>query len=108
MSPPDNDLERGDGDQDRGDGERGGGRGRGLAADYGRYAGLGVTFAGTFLLFGAVGWWLDGKLGTEPWLMSLGIFVGAAAAFVWLVRQVPPPRGSARKGPGGRGAGERD
>ena len=26
------------------------------------------------------GWWLDGKLGTEPYLSVIGIFMGIAAA----------------------------
>ena len=45
------------------------------AADLGRYAGLGFQFAATLLLFGAAGWWLDGKLGTDPWLLIAGIFL---------------------------------
>lgn len=28
----------------------------------------------------ALGWWADSKLGTQPWLMVLGVFVGLAAA----------------------------
>ena len=58
--------------------------------DYARYAGLGVQFAGTLVVFGAIGWWLDGKLGTEPWLMVAGIFVGFFGAMISIVKQVPP------------------
>jgi F0F1-type ATP synthase assembly protein I len=54
-----------------------------------QYAGLGLQFALTFLAMGGVGWWLDRKLGTEPWLMVLGIFVGAAGAFISLIHRVP-------------------
>jgi F0F1-type ATP synthase assembly protein I len=71
-------------------------------SDYVRYAGLGMQFAGTFLLFGAFGYWLDGQLGTRPWLMIVGIALGASGAFWSLVRKVPPARGSSRQ----RGDGE--
>ena len=62
------------------------------AAELGRYAGLGLSFAATVTLFGAAGWWLDRRLGTSPWLLLLGLFLGAALAFVSLLRAVPPFR----------------
>jgi hypothetical protein len=61
-------------------------------ADFGRYAGLGLQFAVTLALFGALGWWLDSKLGTTPWLLVAGILLGAVAAFVALLRAVPGAR----------------
>lgn len=64
-------------------------------APYFKYAGLGIQFALTFLVFGAIGWWLDAKLGTAPWLMIVFIALGAAGAFWSLIRSVPPAgRGS--------------
>jgi F0F1-type ATP synthase assembly protein I len=68
----------------------GGPRSKGSQAEYFKYAGVGIQFAGTFLAFGALGWWLDGKLGTTPWLMMAGILLGAAGAFWSLVRRVLP------------------
>ena len=65
------------------------------ASGYYRYAGVGMQFALTFLAFGACGWWLDGRLGTAPWLMIAGILLGAAGAFYSLVRQVGPASGTA-------------
>ena len=62
-----------------------------LRSDYAKYAGLGLQFAATFLVFGAFGWWLDEKLGTGPWLMTAGILLGATGAFLSLVRRVLPP-----------------
>ena len=59
--------------------------------EYYRYAGVGLQFAGTFLVAGALGWWLDGKLGTSPWLLLVGIFLGAAGGFTSLVLRVAPP-----------------
>lgn len=62
------------------------------ASDLGRYAGLGFQFAATMLVFGALGWWLDGKFGSAPWVMIFGIFLGAGLAFFSLLRAVNPPR----------------
>ena len=61
-------------------------------SDHLRYAGVGFQFAGTFLVTGALGWWLDGKLGTSPWLLLVGIFLGAAGGFASLVLRISPPR----------------
>lgn len=60
--------------------------------EYGKYAGLGIQFAATFMVFGAVGFWLDGLWGTRPLFLLAGVFLGATGAFIWLIRQVPPPR----------------
>jgi F0F1-type ATP synthase assembly protein I len=67
-------------------------------------AGGGLEFAGAILvgLFG--GQWLDRRLGTGPWLVVVGVFVGAAAGFVSLYRALTggrPSRSSSRgAGPG--------
>ena len=52
-----------------------------LWASAGQYMGYGLTFAFSTLLFLMVGWWLDGKVGTEPLFMILGAFVGAGGGF---------------------------
>lgn len=43
-------------------------------------SGLGFEFVGAMLLPGALGWWLDRRLGTAPWVMLglglLGFVVG--------------------------------
>ncbi|MCZ6597094.1 MAG: AtpZ/AtpI family protein [Planctomycetota bacterium] len=57
-----------------------------------RYAGLGIQFAGTIAVVGLIGWWLDGKLGTMPWLLIVGIFTGFIGGLVSMVKQVPGPR----------------
>ncbi len=62
----------------------------GPQSSYFRYAGAGIQFAGTFLVLGAIGWWLDGKLGTDPWLLLAGIFLGATGGFISLVKKVSP------------------
>jgi F0F1-type ATP synthase assembly protein I len=71
-------------------------RHRGVATDYARYAGLGLQFALTLIAFALAGWWLDAKLGSSPWLLLLGVLLGATGGFVALVRAVPPARGGAR------------
>ncbi len=35
-----------------------------------------------------IGYWLDGRLGTLPWLTILGAFTGAAGGFVSLYRGI--------------------
>lgn len=65
----------------------------------GSYMGLGLQWALAVLLFGGIGWWVDGLLGTRPWLAVAGAFVGGAAGFyslyhhvfVRMARETPPP-----------------
>lgn len=52
--------------------------------EVGRYTGFGLTWALSVLMFLALGYWLDGRLGSLPWLTILGAFVGAAGGFVSL------------------------
>lgn len=59
-----------------------------LWAASGQYMGLGLTWAMATLLFLAVGWWLDTKLGTTPLLLIVGAFVGASAGFYYLYQNV--------------------
>ncbi len=57
--------------------------------DVGRYAGLGLQFALTMAVLGALGWWLDSKFGTLPWLMVAGIAIGAVGGMIRIVKSVP-------------------
>ena len=61
-----------------------------------RYAGTGLTFALTILVLGFVGWWLDERLGTRPWLMILGILAGFVGGLISMVKRIPPPTGKPR------------
>ena len=45
------------------------------------FAGAGVQFVLSILLFLYLGKWLDAKFGTAPWLLMAGVFVGAAGGF---------------------------
>lgn len=49
-------------------------------------AGAGLQFAAALLIFLFVGQWLDRRLGTEPWLMILGVFLGGAGGFYAMYR----------------------
>jgi len=40
---------------------------------------------------GALGYWLDGKWGTRPWVMLAGLLLGMAGGFVSFFRLVLPP-----------------
>lgn len=50
--------------------------------------GVGLQFAGAILIFLFAGRWLDARLGTDPWLLLIGVLVGASAGFFSLYRQL--------------------
>ncbi len=54
---------------------------------------MGLTFALTILAFGALGWWVDGKLGSEPLLLIVGALAGFGGGLISMIKQVPPARG---------------
>lgn len=52
----------------------------------------GIAYAAAFSLFGAVvgglivGWLFDRWLGTSPWLLVVGLLIGAAGGFYEFIR----------------------
>ena len=48
--------------------------------------GAGTEFAATILAALGLGWWLDGRLRTGPWLTLLGAMAGMALALYRLIR----------------------
>ncbi|MEK6607728.1 MAG: AtpZ/AtpI family protein [Myxococcota bacterium] len=46
-----------------------------------RFASVGLWMGSCVAIGLGIGWWLDGKLGTEPWLLLTGLLFGIAAAF---------------------------
>jgi len=68
----------------------------------GEVLGVGLQFAASIILFLFVGRWLDSRLGTEPLLLLVGVFVGASAGFYSLYRQlvIRPRERAERKGGG--------
>ncbi len=47
---------------------------------------LGFEFVAAVLLPGGLGWWVDGMLGTRPWLMLVGGMFGFVAGLYLLLR----------------------
>jgi ATP synthase protein I len=56
-----------------------------------RYASAGLEFAAAIGIGLFAGQWLDKRFGTAPWLLMLGVFVGAAAGFLSLLRTLSTP-----------------
>lgn len=54
----------------------------------GEYAGLGLQFAMAIIVFLYAGQWLDRKLGTAPWMLLIGVFVGAGGGFYSMYRKL--------------------
>lgn len=70
------------------------------------FAGSGIQLVVSILLFVYAGRWLDGKLGTSPWLLVLGAFVGAFAGFYSMYRALTAST-KQRDGKGSADAGRR-
>ena len=66
-------------------GQGAGGRGRALR-EAGPYIGLGTTLAATVLAGLGVGYWLDERLGTAPWLLLAGGTLGVGAGSVYMFK----------------------
>ena len=56
------------------------------------FAGVGLQFGITIVLFAFAGIWLDKKLGTSPWLLLVLVFGGAGLGFWSMVRKLKPKR----------------
>jgi hypothetical protein len=52
------------------------------------FAGAGIQCVLAILLFLYVGKWLDAMVGTAPWLLMVGVFVGAGAGFYSFYRRI--------------------
>lgn len=51
-----------------------------------QFMGAGFVFLSELGLMAALGWWLDGKFGTAPWLMVAGSALGLTVAMSHLIR----------------------
>jgi ATP synthase protein I len=50
-------------------------------------AGIGFEFLAALLVPGAIGYWLDGKFNSRPWLMLVGGLLGFAIGLMQLLRE---------------------
>ena len=56
--------------------------------NYWKYAQIGLELAASVLLGFWAGYWLDGKMGTSPWLMLGGAAGGMAAGFYLVMKEL--------------------
>jgi F0F1-type ATP synthase assembly protein I len=54
----------------------------------GSFAGVGLQFALSIVLFLFIGQWVDRKLGTSPIFLLAGVFLGGGAAFYSMYRKL--------------------
>ena len=52
------------------------------------FAGVGLQLGATLGLSAWLGYWLDRKFGTLPWMTIVLVFLGASAAFYSIYRRV--------------------
>jgi F0F1-type ATP synthase assembly protein I len=60
----------------------------GASADWAGMASVGFEFIIAVLVPGALGWWLDGKFSSSPWIMLAGGLLGFVAGLRILMRSV--------------------
>lgn len=53
-----------------------------------QFAGVGYTLIGAIVVLGGLGYLADGWLGTEPWLLLVGLLLGIVVGFYELARVV--------------------
>lgn len=74
--------------------------GRSPLVDAMRYAQVGTMLVAPMLVLGGIGYALDRRFGSKPWLLLLGLLLGMAAGFANFFRLVLQPpedsRGSRR------------
>ena len=61
----------------------------GAAGDLYRYSGLGLQFAATGIVFAFAGRWLDGRIGTSPLGLLVGVFLGFGLGLYSMVKKLP-------------------
>lgn len=60
--------------------------GRSTMQQLGPYLGLGIQLVAAVVAFGALGWWLDSRFGTDPWLLVAGLMLGATGGMISFIR----------------------
>jgi F0F1-type ATP synthase assembly protein I len=57
-----------------------------------QYAGTGATFAAAVILFTLGGNWVDGRLGTGPWGVLIGVAAGFTLGLLWMYHHLVAPQ----------------
>ena len=52
-----------------------------------KYSGAGLELAGATAGLALVGYWIDGKYGTAPWGILVGVFIGLGGGLYNLIKQ---------------------
>ena len=60
--------------------------------------GIGVQFVAVLLAFLFAGKWLDERLGTSPWLLMAGVFLGFGLSLLYIYRRLTIDPKDPRKG----------
>ena len=60
--------------------------------------GIGVQFVAVLLAFLFLGKWLDERLGTSPWLLMIGVFLGFGLSLLYIYRRLAIDPKDPRKG----------
>ncbi len=68
-----------------------------------RYAQVGTMLIAPMIVLGAVGYMLDGRFATTPWLLLAGLILGMATGFINFFRLVLAPPGGEKDDRGGEG-----
>lgn len=53
-----------------------------------KYAGLGLELVGAVVGLTLLGWWIDGRYGSAPWGLLIGLGIGLIGGLYNLLRQV--------------------
>jgi len=72
-------------------GDRPGARNTSKLPSGSEYAGAGLQFALSLVVFAFLGIWLDKRLGSSPWFVLICVFVGAGAGFYSIYRKLMGP-----------------
>ncbi len=64
-----------------------GGVNKNVTRDFGPFLTLGLQLAISVVAFFFIGYWLDGKFGTSPWLTIGGAFLGATGGLIKFLRE---------------------
>jgi F0F1-type ATP synthase assembly protein I len=50
------------------------------------YLGLGIQLAVAMCFFGGIGWWLDRRFDSSPWMLVAGCVLGATGGMISMIR----------------------